>query len=375
MAGAPQMDAAFGRLDHSVPEGGNDTGNPSTDHSAIIRAAAAEAVRGEEAQTPFVEPGSQFHEGRPTPIQEPEPQVDEHGLEIVPQEQQEGQQQQQQQTPSQEEGIRLPPPDFEQLNRTFGIHTPEDFDTAPPAVQDAYSAMAQQLQDTFEAQQQALREATNADLRIKGFTERLNDPEGQRRILLSMASESPEVFQETLQVFERMQEDPEYRDAVTARIKAEVQLEAAQRAQQAAVASQQMSRGQQVEARTERLAQRLGVDVEWAKEQVVGRILANQARTGEANITFQEVDQLIGDIARRTGAKPQPVRTPEAQQQQKQAPQQVASDAGKTPPPQQQESRPQPTPSSRPGEQGQNAMDALRSAVKQSSDRVRGMGL
>lgn len=370
MAGRPSFDAAFEQLGHAVPEGSNDTGNPNTDHSALIREAASEAVRNEQGS--FIEPGTQFHEGRPTPREEPTPEVDEHGLEVSPEPEAQPQQQQTQQPqPPTDSGVRLPPPDFERLNQMFGINTPEEFESAPPAVQDAYSVMAQHLEDAHNAQQRALQEAQTADLRIKSFTERLKDPQGQRRLILSMASEAPEVFQEALQVVERMQEDPAYRDAVSAQIRAEVELEATKRAQQAAQASQQLSRGQQVESRVSRLAERLGVDPQKASDRVVERILANQARTGQPDITFEEVDEIVSSMA--VPRQPQQVRSPQAQKQQQRAPQQAASEAGKQPAPA--ASRPQPNASPRGGAEGQNPMDALRSAVKQSSERVRNLGL
>jgi hypothetical protein len=326
-------------------------------HRAIAREAAAAAMRN---TSPAIEPGSTFKDSR-RPA-EAQPVLDEHGLETQPAEHD------QHYTP--EPVVPTTYTDYDSLRDRFGVAMPESLQTASPDIQQSVAQLAEVLFEAQSREEQAIRTAETANMRIQDFAKRLESEQGRRRVLLGIALNNPEAFEQTMETISRMRDDDAYATAVRESIESQIQLEAMQRETQARERATQTTRGQQVESHTVRLAKSLGIDEEFAKSQVVKQILHNQAVNGRADISFKEVSSLLGDLAKRSGARqPQPAvpRAPAAQQAQQAAPQVPATTPTTQPT--------QPAAPARRGPEPTDPMGKLRAAVKQSSERMRNLGV
>ena len=343
-----------------LPGAGDDAGSagePSLSASAIAAAAAAAAVRGapaptlqsEEAQ--YVQPTQESVQN--TVQSEPE----------LPNPQATMQ-------PTGEMG-QFASEAYSQLS-ALGIDLPVDPQTVAPEFRQAYDALAQKVLDTFQMAQDRMVTAEVTSQQMESLSQRLSTPEGQQRLILSMALANPETFNQAMEIVQRTQVDPDYAESQRMRLEAEARFEQAQRMEKAMRTTQMQTKGQQVEGRTERLAKQMGVNVDIAKQMVASRILQNEAVNGVRDITFNEVDQVIKSLAQATNARPA-VMTPTAAQQQSQAPQTPVAGTRTPPSPHQQQAPTAPrgsqtTPNS-------DAMDALRAAVRASATSVRSKGL
>lgn len=373
----------------------HDRGEPATKASDIAREAAAAAVRGQNT----VSPGSSFREGNVGAGGEPRDealpsetsqfaqfeQVDDaqpsqqDGEGESEQQSQQGEpaQQGQQQTEPQQPTAPAEwvPAEYNELQE-WGVDLPVSPDEVPEDFRDAYSDLVTTLYDNETSVRSRVRDTTQAVEQIKDFAQRLQTPEGQKRLLLSMAFQNPDVLNESLETIQRVQEDPEYAESVRRQLEADIKLEAAQRAQRAMQQEQLTTKGRQVENRTVRLAKRLGVDPDWAKEAVVNRIYRNEAENGQRDISFEEVDAVVRGLAQRAGTK-QRAKSPQTQQRQKQANTQRATGTGREQTQQSQRSQQQSqsTRATREASPGENAIDGLRSAVRLAAENVRAKGL
>jgi hypothetical protein len=256
-----------------------------------------------------------------------------------------------------------------------GIDLPVSPDNISPEFADTYNLLAQKVLDTHQSAQDRMVAAEIAQRRVDSLSERLSTPEGQERLILSLALSNPENFQQTMETVQRVQTDPDYAEAQRMRLEAEARYEQATRMENAHRSTQMQTKGQQVEGRTERMAQQLGVNVDIAKQMVASRILQNEATSGARDITFAEVDQVLQHLAKATNATG-PVVTPQQAAAAAQAPQAPAAHVGQTPVPQPQQAAQfaqaptgsQTTPNS-------DAMDVLRGAVKAAAVNVRNKGL
>jgi len=259
----------------------------------------------------------------------------------------------------------------------LGIDLPIAPQNVNPEFASAYNVLAQTVLDTHTVAQERSVEAQVAQGRIEALSQRLGTPEGQERLILSLALSNPEGFSQAMDKVGRVQTDQDYAEAVRIRLEGEAMKEQAIRMDTARQTATMQSKGQQVEGRTERLATQLGVDVGLAKQIVASKILQNEAVSGVRDITFAEVDSALQQLARATNATP--VLTPGAYQAVAQAPQAPVAAAGQTPvaPAGQQgmyaqQAAPptgsQTTPNS-------NSMDALRAAVINSAMNVGKSGL
>lgn len=341
-----------------------DRGEPSRSARDIARTAAAEAVRGkveadtdqpldsEERQT------AQFEEmDRAAPDEDLDYEEDLGGEQAVPDK-----------GAAEVDSAQLFTKEDYQALQEMGIDLPVAPDDVPAEFQGTYAEMAQAIIDSQHRATEQSLEAQQAMMRIQQFGQRLSTPEGQQRLLLTLALNNPEAFETAVQTATRMQEDPDYADMVRQRMEAEARMEAATRKEQAIERTQRQTKGQQVEARTVRLARRMGVNPDLAKESVAHRILLNESQNGKRDITLSEVDEIVKTLARRTGAKPR-VKQPEAQRREAQAPTKPAEGTGRTPPPQDE------APRGRQTQESSDPLDRLRNAVKLSSRRVRSQGL
>lgn len=371
---------------HTPPEGSNTSGKPSLDAGAIARAAAQQAVQAadqqqqqappEPAPPSTIQPGGQFKKGGPgehrseePPVPPAEPTGEEGQQAQQAQQSQEGQQSQQQQAQQQTQQTPPVPTITQEDLEAHGIELPVSPDEVPDEFRQTYDTLAQAVIDGQQRAEQVALDARQAIAQVQDFSERLNTPEGQRRMLLAMAMQNGDTFNEVAQQVQRMAEDPEYAESVRRQIEAEIKLEAASRKERAFNEQQINRKAQQVESRTVRLARQMGVDPEWAKSEVVNQILRNEAQTGKRDITLAQVDEVVQALARRSGAqRPQQVQTPQRQQQAAQTPQQPVQGAGQTPPPQPQQQQ-QGQQGQRQAEEAEHPMDRLRGAVMGAARR------
>ena len=252
----------------------------------------------------------------------------------------------------------------------MGIDIPVSPDEVGEGFRDQYARLVQAVVDAETARRETVVDAQEAILRVRDFAEGLQSPEGQQRFLLTLAQNNPDVFSEAVETVTRMQEDPQYAELVQRQLEVEERYQAAERKERAFQAAQQQSKGQQVESRTERLARRLGVDSDLAKEMVVSKILQNEAQGRGRDISLSEVDDVVKGLARKLGTKPK-TKTPAARKREEQAPTKPAASAGRRPTSQ------APERAGKPGmtEGPSDPLDNLRSAIRSASQRVRNSGL
>lgn len=371
MPDAPTGDV-FQPLDGGTPppQGDNATGKPSLSAGEIAAKAAAEAVRGHA-----IKPGTQFQEmERVERTMESEhadrvdlPQGEEEETETQPQPQQTQETESQQQTQRQD---YTPSVTMEELEAA-GITLPVTPDEVPEEFRQAYDQIAHAVLDSASKADEIVGQAREALAQVQDFSERINTPEGQKRMLLTMAMSDADVFGEVMNQVQRMQDDPEYAESVRRQLEAEARYEAAVRKERVMNQQQLARKAQQIEGRTVRLANQMGVDPEWAKQEVANQILRNEAQTGKRDITLDQVDQVVNQLAARVGPRQPQQRTksPETVQREQTAPQTQTEGAGRTPSPQSQQPRRSDVPSN------EHAMDKLRSAIRSSSERMKNKGL
>lgn len=340
-------------------------GEPSVSAREIARQAAHDALAADPTPEPepqtLSKPGSTFldHAGlEPEPEPEPEPQT-------TPPAEPEPESEPTPVAPV----ARLTDEDVTQLAE-MGIELPIAPNDVPEEFQDTYSTLVQSMMDVHAAAQARALDAQEAILRVKDFADRLGTSEGQQQLLLGVAMSNADLFNNVVEMVQRMAEDPQYADVVRRGLEADVKLEAANRRDRAAEQARLTQKGQQVTTRTERVAARLGVDPELAKEWVGARILQNEQRPGGTrDISLTEVDQVVADLARRTGAKPRPVPVQDPK---------TAKAVATAPPKPTPQSEPAPAPVAQPEPRITTPMDArdeLRAAIMGSSKRFRGQGL
>lgn len=267
--------------------------------------------------------------------------------------------------------------DFSALTKR-GIDIPVDITQIPEEYRPHIGRMATMVEEVYGDLEQVAERASLAEQRLASFADRMRTPEGQERVLMTLALGNPDGFAKVMKTYERMQEDQQYADVMRRSLEADIKLEQAEMQQRAQINSRTQTYAQQVERRTTGLAQRLGVDAELAKQMVVSRILANKETTGKADIKLSEVDAVIKDLAVKTGAKPRPRphKDPATVIKETAAPTKPVADAGKTPPPAAQEEGGFRTrPGLNPDSERFNLQSAIRGAVRQSTQRVKQAGL
>lgn len=331
-------------------------GAPSLSASEIAAQAAAEAVRGPSLSRP----GTKFQEyGTQEPLEsdemrymefeeQPEPTYEDEPLDYD------------------EEPASEPTYSREDLQR-FAELLPISPDEVPPGAEGLYADMAQALIDHQQRASAAILEGQEAVMRLQKFAEQFSTPEGQQRLLMTMALNNPDTFDKVFGEVQRMQEDPRYADVVRRDIEAQIKLEAAERRETAMRQAQLRQKATQIEGRAERLAKRLGIDADWAKEQVAQRIIMNHQRTGNRDITFAEVDEVITGLAKRVG-KPSRAKAPQQRAREATAPTQPAQAASRDAPPRTARA-PQPA-----SNVGDHWTSSLKGAVRTAADRARKSG-
>lgn len=380
----------------SEGSGGSRRGDPSVPAEDLAASAARAAVRGDEGgtgpETNTASPGTRFDRtAQPGGDRGDEPlesessqhaEFEDQDVEREPWEADEAEAREAEEAEGAEPEPRragdFTDEEIAQLEE-MGIDLPMEPSEVPEQFRPVYNEMAQRLVDAHADAQaevlQAQQQAVEMVEQVKGFAERLQTEEGQQRLLLSVALQSPENFESVVETVHRMAEDPEYKENVLRRLEAEVKMEAAERKERAVNQTQARSKAQKVEGRTERLANRYGIDSDFAKEQVAQRILLNEAQNGRRDITLREVDEVMRSLARRMGTRKRRTKRPDSRQRESQAPSKPARKAGR-------EQTGDESGQSNEGrirhrEQGGNTdvMDRLRGAVRTAAKNARNKGL
>jgi len=356
------------------PEPGppNPQGRPSVDAGAIAAQAARDAIRGSAPR-----PGEGFREGNPSEVFRG--LEDENAQRVQfdePPQEPSSESPESPESPEFSEPPALPQPTLtvEDLE-AHGITLPVGFDEVPDDFRPKFEQLAQAIIDAETSKRDIASEAQQAMAQVQDFANRLSTPAGQRRMLLAMAMAEggQDVFNQTVQQVQRMQDDPEYAEAVRRQLETEAQLEAVRRRERLLDRREMETKARRIQTRVQRIAHSLGVDPSWAEQEVANQILRNEAQTGTRDITIDQVDQVVGQLAQRVGAKPptpKPVsKSPQTQTAQQTAPQTQAQGTASTPSqsqPPQQSQQPSTIPSN------EHAMDKIRNAVRRSAQNVRG---
>ena len=339
------------------------SGEPSVSAGEIAAAAAAAAVRGNtpaSTEQPQALPSqeSQYVQPAESQVQQPQPELPNP-----------------QAVPTQVNQAPAFASDAYAQLQDIGIDLPVSPESVSPEFSDAYNMLAQKVLDTHQVANQHMTQAQLAQQQMNALAERFSTPEGQERLILSMALQNPDNFSNTMDIVQRMQSDPEYAETQRMRLESIARVEHAQRLQNAYTQTQAQTKGQQIEGRVERIASQKGIDVGIAKQMVANKILQNEASTGTRDITFAEVDDVMQQLARATSPS-RAVATPQQHQAVAKAPQTPASGVGQTPVPQTTAPAQQAqAPSGNQNVPNTDAMDALRAAVRASAVNAKNSGL
>lgn len=237
---------------------GTDSGQPSVTAAEIARAAVSEAVRPQTAV-----PGSTFG---PTDTDEPLPQPGTHMAPVVDPEAPAA--------PVTAEPVVDTPGAIPAVHDTAGptewpeasIYTEAEFAgfqeagidlpvsprDVPVEFQNQYGEMVQSLVDTHYAATTRTVDAQQAIMQIQEFATGLKTAEGQKRLLLGLAMNSPDMFTDAVGVVTRMQEDPDYADTIRRGMEADIRMEAAVRMEEASRATQQATQNRQISSHSMR---------------------------------------------------------------------------------------------------------------------------
>lgn len=248
----------------------------------------------------------------------------------------------------------------------MGLDIPSLPADATLEMQDMYNSLVQNVIDTQYTTQRHVLDAQEAILQMQDLKNMLSTEDGQQKMLLSMAMSNPELFGRASEIVERMSSDSDYAESVKRQMEADMRMQALERKEQAFAQTQIERRAKQVENHVVRQARRYGIDESMAKELVVSRIFRNESERGQRDITFEEIDQIVGGIAKRYGSRP--VKRPMQQTKEAQAPQRPAGPTNRN-------RQPGPEESSAPMRTGSDVMDNLRNAVRESGRRMKNQGL
>lgn len=188
----------------------------------------------------------------------------------------------------------------------------------PPEYAVRYEQIATVALEAQAEVQRATAAAEDANARLQDFSKQLQ--EAPDRVLLALALQNGEVFQQVSEVVTRMQTDPQFKEIVIRDLQSEARLREADRRDRISANGNRMQRAQRVIAATKKSARAHGVEFALA-EQVVA--LAVQA--GNGNLEVNAVDGIVSKL--RVGkpvVRPVRVATPQKQAAVAAAPTQAA---------------------------------------------------
>jgi len=230
---------------------------------------------------------------------------------------------------------------------------------ADPDARAAYLNVAEQVTNTVTDARREAMEAVNSKMQIQEFTEKLRDD--PKKILLMLGINHPDVFRDTMETFERMQDDEREKDLVMRELSADAQLAAAERARKVGMYGELQQRAQRVTNATRVEAMKAGIPFETA-EKWVARDIDDKIKMGQ-NYDISDVPGSIGGLKQALQGYVPPARPAPVASQQTVAAQQtadtLATEGAGAPTP---ESTEQPLQ----GGRGTENMSSVRSAVRQA---------
>lgn len=292
----------------------HERGESTLDTGSLARDAVGEAAQGTETETETVSPGTQhtqprdqspemaeFHEGKPGEVEgtEPQPQPSVEGQEQTEPET-EAERQEQIEEAAPEEGQRLSDEDFTELQE-LGVDLPMKPSEVPADMQDAYAELVQEVIDSETRAAEIQTEATEQMMRVRDFAQRIQ--ENPEQVLLSMAIEDPENFDQVSEKFERMQKDPDYADQVRRELAAEQKMREAERKEQALTQRERQRKARRMRSSVRRKAKQLGVDPDRAEVEVANaaKRKAYEESLPHPDISMQEAGQVVDQMAEVAG--------------------------------------------------------------------------
>ena len=133
-------------------------------------------------------------------------------------------------------------------------------------------------------------EANDAIRQVNDFRERLEaDPQ---KILLTMALNKPEQFNAAMQVFTRMQQEPEFKELVVKELQAEAKFRAADQKEKSLGQQMRTIKGRQAAAITRQAARRYSVPVETAES-----VVAAHVKGGGGDLELSAIEGIVKALA------------------------------------------------------------------------------
>lgn len=217
--------------------------------------------------------------------------------------------------------------DVEQL-RQMGIDVPVKPSEVPDEVRPQYSQMVQTLVNREQSAQRRELQAQEQIMQVQDFAHRLE--ESPDDVLLTLALNNTDAFQDAVRKFQRMQDDEEFAETMKMRLEAEARQRAADRKEQVMTQQQRQQKAQRVRTETHRLARQHGVSPQRAEQFVADRIVRNRQQEGRADITGEEIQSVVSSLAQQNQPQqPSPqAKSPQTQQRERQAPTNQTEGAG-----------------------------------------------
>ena len=160
----------------------------------------------------------------------------------------------------------------------------------PADMQPIYDRLAQQAITYAQAQQAKSAQLEEAQAEIHQFAQKLQDD--PQKVLLTMALTNPEAFRETIEAYDRMQEDEFYKNTMIKDLQAEAKLAASQRQEQMWQQRAIKQRIAQVTRATHMAADHYGVSHELAEEFVAGAVTRNGG-----DIELSQIGPIVARLA------------------------------------------------------------------------------
>ena len=160
----------------------------------------------------------------------------------------------------------------------------------PAELRPAYDRIVGSVVEVVQSSLQREVEANDAIRQVNDFRERLEaDPQ---KILLTMALNKPEQFNAAMQVFTRMQQEPEFKELVVKELQAEAKFRAADQKEKSLGQQMRTIKGRQAAAITRQAARRYSVPVETAES-----VVAAHVKGGGGDLELSAIEGIVKALA------------------------------------------------------------------------------
>ncbi len=182
-------------------------------------------------------------------------------------------------------------------------------ESVPVDLREAYNSILQSAVASAQRELDAVTEVESLrqerDALSRSFTE------APDKVLLTMAVTQPETFQKVMEVYNKMQEEPDYKAIVLRELDSEAKLQEVERRGNLLQYKEDMAEARLLTLDTQRTAARLGVDSTLAMEQVGAAIKANSGRPISRDLVEGIVARLVtGSSKVRKSLAPKTIQTP-----------------------------------------------------------------